>query len=78
MAKASKTTRKELQKKTNGDTAVYVRIKPELFEIFHAGWSAYLEKHDLNPSNYGIGSFIRSQAERQCLRDESAEKRSRK
>jgi hypothetical protein len=68
-AAPKKRVRKELQKKPNGDTAVYVRIKDPLYAIFEKGWWNHIEKHGLNASSYGVGSYIRDLAKKQVSRE---------
>lgn len=59
----------QLQKKPNGDTAVYVRCNPEIYAVFEALHAAYISKHMVNPKAFGVGSMIRDLAMRQANRE---------
>lgn len=82
MAKAKSKTKKakarvptQLQKKKNGDTAVYVRCNPEVYAVFEQLHYEHITKHMLNPKAYGVGSIIRDLALKQAQRDGAAKNR---
>ncbi len=55
--------RKKLSlQKRNGDTIVYVRMKPPMWERFEAAYAAHCLDNLLNPKSYGMSTFVREQA----------------
>jgi len=44
------------------DTIVYVRMKPPMYDVFEAAYAAYCEDNMLNPSSYGMSTFVRENA----------------
>ena len=46
----------------NKDTIVYVRMKPQMYDVFEEAYAAHCEEHMLNPSSYGMSTFVRENA----------------
>lgn len=73
MAKTER-KREERQKKQNGDTSVYVRIKDDLYTEFEKAWYDHITEHGLNQHSYGVGSWIRDAAKRELMRQRASKK----
>ena len=54
--------KKLVLQKRNGDTIVYVRMTPGMYDKFEAAYAAYCTKKLLNPKSYGMSSFVRENA----------------
>jgi len=50
-----------LQKRA-GDTIVYVRMKPPMFDVFEEAYASYCKANMLNPKSYGMSTFVRENA----------------
>lgn len=63
MAKAKKPKKPKVQlQQRNGDSIVYVRMKPNMFAVFEAAYLQHVEENMLNPKSYGMSTFVREMA----------------
>jgi hypothetical protein len=50
-----------LQKRA-GDTIVYVRMKPDMWNVFEQAYADHCIDNMLNPASYGMSTFVRERA----------------
>lgn len=50
-----------LQKRA-GDTIVYVRMKPDMWNVFEQAYADHCTENMLNPASYGMSTFVRERA----------------
>ena len=50
-----------LQKRA-GDTIVYVRMKPDMWNVFEQAYADHCIENMLNPASYGMSTFVRERA----------------
>lgn len=62
VAKALKVRKKLSLQKRAGDTIVYVRMKPPMFDVFEEAYATHCKDNMLNPQSYGMSTFVRENA----------------
>lgn len=62
--------RLSLQKRA-GDTIVYVRMKPDMWNVFEQAYANHCINNMLNPASYGMSTFVRERAFAQLRADGS-------
>jgi glutamate/tyrosine decarboxylase-like PLP-dependent enzyme len=61
-AKKAPARKKKVLQLRGKDTIVYVRMKPQMWDVFEEAYAAHCEENMLNPQSYGMSTFVRENA----------------